>query len=198
LPIVGWAMFIGYLVDVLESIRQQSDKNYPTFDIDRIGHYLSRGIMPVLAHLAALLPVVLLFAGALGALLLTGGPQTGPSTAGKLVAACLFVLIVLAGLVASLVVAPLTLYLALGDPNGEGMGRFVTAFFKHVRNEAVLAQVFVVVTGLALGAFGFLMCGIGAPPALALAGFAQYHLLGQLYDLYQQRRTAAEPVPSNA
>jgi len=29
LPVVGWALFIGYLVEVADSIRQQPDEPYP-------------------------------------------------------------------------------------------------------------------------------------------------------------------------
>jgi len=84
--------------------------------------------------------------------------------------------------------------------NEGGRGSFVGEFFKHVLHETVLAQTFIVVTGLALATFGVLLCGIGAPPALALAAFAQYHLLGQLHALYAQRRNApiAEAAPADA
>jgi hypothetical protein len=64
--------------------------------------------------------------------------------------------------------------------------------------DALRAQVFVVVLGFASAGFGFLLCGVGAPPALALAGFAQYHLFGQLHALYKQRRGAEESVPQPA
>jgi hypothetical protein len=56
----------------------------------------------------------------------------------------------------------------------------------------------VVVIGLATASLGFLFCGIGTPPALALAGFAQYHLFGQLHALYKQRRAASEEPAAQA
>jgi Protein of unknown function (DUF4013) len=201
LPVVGWALFIGYLVDVLDHLHEHPDEQYPAFDIDQIGHYLARGLLPALAHMVALLPVLALLAVVAGAMLLTGSAHAGPTTTGKVVAAAALLLIVLAALLSSLLIAPVALYLALG--NSGGLGRFVGDFFKYVLVEAFLAQVFVVVIGLATASFGLLLCGTGAPPALALAGFAQYHLFGQLHALYKQRRAATEepapqPVSSNA
>jgi hypothetical protein len=196
LPVVGWALFIGYLVDVLDHLENHSDEQYPAFDIDQIGHYLARGVLPGLAHLVAALPVLGLLAVGVGAVLLTGPAHAGPNTTGKLVAAGSLVLILLAAMLSSLLMAPVAMYLALGDSTGGGLGRFIGDFFKHVLVEAFLAQVFVVVIGLATASFGMLLCGTGAPPALALAGFAQYHLFSQLSALHKQRRAAAEePAP---
>src|SRR5262249_47423764 len=87
LPVVGWALFIGYLVEVLDHLQQHPDEQYPAFDIDRIGHYLTRGLLPTLAHTVALLPVLALLAVGVGALVFTGAANTGPSTTGKVVAA---------------------------------------------------------------------------------------------------------------
>ena len=196
LPVVGWALFIGYLVEVFDHLRQHSDEQYPTFDIDRIGHYLARGVLPTVAHMIALMPVLVLLAIAVGALTLTGAPNAGPSPTGKVLASGASVLIVAVALVSSVVAAPVAMYLALGDSTGGGMGRFIGDFFKHVLHEAVMAQIFVVVIGLATGAFGLMLCGIGAPPALALAGFAQYHIFAQLHTLHQQRRAAPEATPA--
>lgn len=203
LPVVGWAMFIGYLADVLEHLQDHPDEPYPSFDIDQIGHYLTRGLLPGLAHLVAALPVFALLAVGVGSVLLTGPAHAGPTTTGKVLAAGSLLLIGLAALLSSLLMAPVALYLALGDAADGGLGKFVGEFFKHVLVEAFLAQVFVVVIGLATASFGMLLCGTGAPPALALAGFAQYHLFNQLHALYKQRRAAAEepapqPVSSNA
>ena len=80
--------------------------------------------------------------------------------------------------------------------------RFAQEFLKHVWREAILAQVFVLVTGLALTIIGLVFCGFGIPFAVALAVFSQYHLLAQLYELYREcggaalAMTAAEPVAS--
>src|SRR5580698_10350767 len=93
-----WAMFIGYLVDVLDHIEQHSDEPYPAFDIDQIGRYLTRGLLPTVAHMVAALPVLILLAIGAGAMLLTGPANAGPTTTGKAVAAGALVLIVLVSL----------------------------------------------------------------------------------------------------
>jgi hypothetical protein len=205
LPVIGWALFIGYLVDLVENLQQRPDGDGPVFDIDRVGHYLARGFLPALMQFVVFAPVLILGALAVGATVLGGDPSKGPGTFAKLLASGLPIAILLAALLLSLFVVPMTLYLGLSAEVAVGAaGRFVVDFLKHVWREALLAQVFILVTGLALTALGVLLCGLGAPPAAAVAGFAQYHLLGQLYDLYLRRGGAAiprpepEPAPSNA
>jgi hypothetical protein len=187
LPVVGWGMFLGYLLEVMDNLRQ-SDRDYPSFDIDRVGHYLTRGLVPTLVQLVLFAPVFLLAGIGVVALATSSEPGRGPSHAARLLASLLPPAIVVVTLLLSFLVLPWLLYLGVGAQRSVASGwRFAQGFLKLVWLEALLAQGFVIVTGLALFFLGLLPCGLGSPPALALAGFAQFHLLGQLYALYLQR-----------
>jgi len=198
LPLVGWALLVGYLLDVIDALRQQPEEPYPGFDIDKIGHYLTRGAVPMLVQLGALLIPVMLLGITVLTVALSGGASAGPSPTVKLFASAMSILIPVVAVLTTLAAAPVTLFLAFGDDGAGGLGAFVSQFFRHVLHETLLTQVFVVATGLGLASFGALLCFIGAPPAVALVAFAQYQLLGQLHELYSQRRNSpvAESAPA--
>jgi hypothetical protein len=202
-PLVGWALFAGYLLEQIETRLKRSDKDYPAFDLERVGDYLARGMRPVLVQLLVMLPLLVGVALALWAGMTAGKPPAkGPSMLAKTLAACLPPIAFSLALLFSLFLAPLTLHLGVRDPSIKtGVWRFSQDFLKHVWRETLLAELFVWVTGLSLVVVGLVPCGFAAPSALALVCFAQYHLLGQLYELYRERvgtsMPLAEAVPTN-
>lgn len=205
LPVVGWGLFLGYLFEVAEQLHRQPADDFPAFDVNRLGVYLRRGLGAAALHAIVWLPLFLLFTLVLGTSLYTGNPTQGPGVGAKILASGLSLAILLIVLLASLPLLPATLYLGLRREGGMPDAlRFAQEFLKRVWHELLLTQVFVLATGLTLFSLGVMLCGFGAPPALALTGFAQYHLLGQLYELYLQRggaaipREVAEPAPSSA
>ena len=204
-PVFGWGVLLGWLFEVAEQQRGQSVDDFPAFDVNRLVVCLRRGLAAALLHAAVWLPLFLLTTLVLGSSLYTGNPPRSPGMGAKLLASGLSLAILLIVLLVSLPLLPATYYLGLRREGGMPDAiRFAQEFLKLVWRELLLTQVFVLATGLTLFSLGVMLCGFGAPPALALTAFAQYHLLGQLYELYLQRggaaipREAAEPAPTSA
>jgi hypothetical protein len=204
-PAFGWGVLLGWLFEVAEQQRGQPADDFPAFDVNRLVVYLRRGLAAALLHAAVWLPLFLLFTLVLGSSLYAGNPPRSPGVGAKLLASGLSLAILLIVLLVSLPLLPATYYLGLRREGGMPDAiRFAQEFLKLVWRELLLTQVFVLATGLTLFSLGVMLCGFGAPPGLALTAFAQYHLLGQLYELYLQRggaalpREAAEPAPTSA
>lgn len=192
-PVFGWGLLLGYIFETLDA-PQQPDQSLPALDANRLSGYFRRGLPAALLHAAFWLPLFLLIVLVTGTLLYAGGPGRSPGVGAKLLASGLSVAILLIVLLVSLLLLPATFFLGRGREGGllDAL-RFAQEFLKRVWRELLLAQIFVVATGLTLFALGVMLCGFGAPSALALMGFAQYQLLAQLYDLYLERGGAAIP-----
>jgi len=198
-PVVGWTLYLGFLLEALVQQQQQPSLPPPKFDLSRLGTYLGRGLLPGLLQLALWTPLLFLFGLNLTIVLFSGAPGQGPGVGAKLLVSVLSLGILAVALLVSVVLAPLTLHVGLRQQlNPAAALEFMQDFLKRVRTELALAQVFVLVTGLSLSALGLLACGLGVPSALALAVFAQVHLLGQLYALYLQRDGMALTVEAVA
>jgi hypothetical protein len=194
IPLAGWAIFVGYLLEHIERSHEQPAGEYPVFDLDRLGIYLGRGLWPSVLQFAVLLPGMLLV-GLAVVLVVKSDPGKGPTTFARLFASGVPPATLALMLLLSLLFLPTTLYLGVAGSGSPGtIWSFTLDFLRLVWKEAILAQVFVLVTGVALLIIGLVPCGFGAPPALALAGLCQYHLLGQLYGLYVQRGGASIPA----
>jgi hypothetical protein len=185
---LGWAVLIGYAVETLEADAARPRIPAPAFEPGRLRAYLARGLWPATVQLLVVIPSVVLTA--LGLLLiahLMADPKhttSGVRTVAAVLAPCLVFLAFLQ----TVVLLPLTLYTGFGGVGSVGAAwQFTQGFLGRVGRELLLAQVFLVTTGLALAAIGMIPCLIGLPPALALATLAQYHLMAQLYDLYLTR-----------
>lgn len=193
IPLVGWTVFLGYVLDLLEAMQEHGDQDYPAFDINRVGHYMTRGLWPIIAQLFALFPVIVL--ASLGFTMLLLSAETGkPSPLHRFLATGIALCSLFITLIVGVMMLPLTLFIGLRQ-SGELMAgwQFAQDFVRHVWKELLLAQFFVMTTGLSLFFLGLLACGLGAGPALALVGYSQYHLLNQLYGLYLER--GGMPVP---
>ncbi|MBL8794709.1 MAG: hypothetical protein JNM56_12450 [Planctomycetia bacterium] len=194
-PGFGWGVLLGYLFEVMEHLQRQPGDSFPAFDMQRLGVYLRRGLAAALLHGAVWLSVLMVFILVLGTSLAPGTPPRSPGIGAKLLATGLSLAVLVFVLLGSLLLLPATFYLGLKREGGlPDALRFAQEFVKLVRVELLLVQVFVLTTGLTLLSLGVMLCGFGAPPGLALMAFAQYHLLGQLYELYLQRGGAAIPL----
>jgi hypothetical protein len=99
------------------------------------------------------------------------------------------------GLLISLVQVPLILRAGLSQEFGfEGAFAFVQDFLQRVWKEVLLAQLFLMVTGIPLILLGELLCVIPVLPASVLVMMAQYHLIYQVHELYLQRGGTAIPI----
>src|SRR5262249_43576684 len=61
-PLVGWALLVGYLTELLEAMHERPEEPYPDFAPNRVAEYLTRGLGPFVIHSLVLLPLMLLVA----------------------------------------------------------------------------------------------------------------------------------------
>jgi len=91
-------------------------------------------------------------------------------------------------LILSVVIVPLSLYIGLRQELTLASAfEFVPDFLKRVFKELLLAQIFILITGLSLLVVGLAACLIGVLPAAAWVVFAQHQLMAQLYGLHIER-----------
>ena len=127
-PVLGPIVFTGYAFELIEKLPRNGDRDYPGFDLNRLGPYLLRGLWPLIAQLIVLLPV--LFVGWIVSILLlttisaeVRAPSAGPRAMLGLLLPAVFVVILLL----SIFLAPLTLYVGLRQEL-TGAGTFVKDF----------------------------------------------------------------------
>ncbi len=219
IPIVGPIVLIGYFFEMIDSflglvkakrldgseegalnalpVDDYVAENYPDFQFDRFGEYLSRGIWPFLVgFIIHLIVTVLAIIFLIGGMILTGVTVAGtPNADLKFFAMygsfCLvyFALLLIVGMVT------LPIYLRAGL-TGEFAAAFSWTFYRdfmqRVGKEVVLSQFFLALVGPPLYVVGLAMCYFGMLPAMALLQYAQHHLEYQLYELYLQR--GGQPV----
>lgn len=197
-PPFGHGLFAGYLHEVADGAAQ-GEGAPAEFSMARVGEYLNRGLRATLIRLLFFAPVLALFGLLCAAVVLNTNPLKGPTPAGKLLTTAALVGIIIIGVVTSWLLVPVTIHQTLRTPAmPESPLTFVFDFFRLAGKEAMMTQLFVWVTGLCLLVVGLLMCGFGVPTALALTGYSQYHLLGQLQRLYLQRASSAEPAATES
>jgi hypothetical protein len=187
-PVLGQIVFTGYAFEVLETIREDDDQHYPAFDMNQLGVYLVRGLWPLIVQLIVLLPVVFV-AWIVGFVLwaFVVGDVRGLTATPRVLLAGMFPALLLVVTLLSVVLVPLTLYVGFRQELTRDAVPFVKDFLKRVGREVLLAQVFMGLTSMSLVLIGAVLCCFPLFAALALAHFAQYHLLAQLYEIYLQR-----------
>jgi hypothetical protein len=186
-PVLGHIIFTGYAFEKLQTFRSDDDQGMPPFDLERTHLYLTRGTWPFIIQLIAVMPVLVVSLLAVFLLVVMITEQHGAAPLPRLLLIALLPGTLLVFILVSVFLAPLTLYVGFRQELSSGAVPFVQDFLRRAGRETLLAQVFVTITGLALMVLGALLCFLPVFGAMALAHCAQYHLLGQLYELYLQR-----------
>src|SRR5204862_4269272 len=205
-PILGPVVFIGYLCDVLAP-RPLDDGSgrldvpplapgaaYGDFDFSRFSQYLERGIWPFLATLVAGLVMLPFYFRAMApAIVVAVASVRGP--AAVLAFLVTFVLSVAAAVAGLLIMVPLSVRAAmLMEFRPTFDLEWVKDFVARTWRETLITFLVLIVTSLPLVIVGYLLCIIGAYPAMALLTVAQWHLHFQLYHLYVSRGGAPVPI----
>jgi hypothetical protein len=203
IPVVGQLVLIGYQFEVLEALLLTQGARYPDFNANRFADYLGRSIWPFLVALVLLIPMVIIFYGAVFcvALLVMAGAAIGGDNFGPVLAVVFglfgFTLLVAMWIAAMGLLTPLVLRAGLMQDFAAAFDfGWAVDFLKKTWLEIVLVSLFLMATAFALSLVGFLALCIGMFAAQALVALAQSHLVYQLYMLYLSRGGA--PVPAKA
>jgi len=200
IPVVGPIVWLGYTYEVIVALHQRPQEPYPDFDFGEFSRYLVRGIWPFLAQLIVgfvLAPVILFFMyGPLViALIATGGGKGAEEVVLIALGGGWLFGIALSFLFAALISTPIQLRAGMTEDLGQALSwSFIRDFAGRVGRESVVAMVFLTVSAVCVMLGGYLLCLVGALPAMALVMLASQHLEYQLLHLYIHRGGAPLPV----
>jgi len=184
----------GYVFDVIEARHRHGAQEYPPFDFDRLGVYLTRGVWPFLIFLVVV-AVSLLVALPIFFILMipavTGNPSNQPGQVVFVIGILAFMVLMLATQILS---GPLLFRAGLAQDFASAFSlSYLKDFLSRVGMELVLSFLFLLVTAPFVAALGILALCIGLYAATVVIYFAQYHLYYQLYELYLAR--GGTPIP---
>ena len=179
---------------VLEVLPVEEDydfESYPNFHFNRFADYLMRGIWPFLVQLIVglvigMIAAVFLVVGmVLAGLAATAADSSVPFFV--VYGLCLVIYVFLV-ILAGILTMPLYLRAGLSCDFASGFSmKFFRDFLQRAGKELVLAEFFLMATGILLAIMGLLLCYVGTFPAIALMFYARHHLEYQLYVLYLKR-----------
>jgi hypothetical protein len=191
-PVVGPIVFTGYLFEVIDALlRDPGHRDYPDFDFNRLGDYLSRGVWPFLMQLVLAL-IIGVPLGLIAAVLLGVGIGITARANSPVVMVVFqlltFAVSLAAGILSALVTLPAELQAGLGrEFDLSRVLAFVKDFNKRVFKEMLTAVLFVVAIAVVAAVVGLLLFCVGIYFTLAAVVMAQHHLQFQLYRLYLER-----------
>jgi hypothetical protein len=201
-PIVGPMVLTGYHYEIIEALHLRGEGDYPDFDFNRLVNYLMRGLWVFIVQLIVTLPFVLVamvFWLVLSLLIAVtqsnSRPDSGPPVLLFVGMALWFVILLVGILAVGLVSVPMSLRAGLAQDLGAAFSwPFIRDFVGRMWLETILVHLFLAVSGTLIMLAGLLLFCVGVYPAGALVGFAQAHLIHQLYELYLQRGGTAIPL----
>jgi hypothetical protein len=216
-PIVGTMVVLGYVFEIIQSLLLRGRDSYPDFDTNRLMKYLMRGAWPFLVQvvvglLVMIVPIILLIICYFGFImsLATLGPPGGKAGGGPppgssapliwgvlLAASVLFVQLV--GILSQIVLIPMTLRAGLMQDFAAGFSwAFVRDFMGRMWGKTILAELFLVVTGLPLTLVAVICCFVPVYAAEAWVALARGYLMFELYEDYLKRGGMEIPMQVEA
>lgn len=198
IPVVGPIVMLGWQAEVTQRLVRKHPKPIPKFDFSDFTHYLGRGVVPFLAQLLSVLPIlvvwyILMFVG--GMLAGIVGGATGVPELSML----LFLLTMLIGYFSLLTlmavfVSAIMLRAELTEDFGKTFA--LGAVFRYAGKTWKRALGYGIVLGLigfGLVLLGMVACFIGLYFVIPILTFANIHLRYQIYAAYLAE--GGEPIP---
>jgi len=194
IPIVGPIVLMGYHVEVLHAGRFAPNAPAPDFTFDRFSEYLKKGLWPFLAIMVMALVITPVSFCAFAPFLMIPVLEDQPlAIVGLFLFAMLLYLVVMA--VFMIFSTPVMLRAAFLQDFGPSFSwSWIKDFVKRMAGPLIISQLFLVAVWTVAIIGGYVMCFIGLYPMMAFAMFVQWHLLGQMYDLYLQRGGIPLPI----
>ena len=196
--VVGGIVLIGYQMEVIDRRSRARSDEWPDFDPNRFGDYLSRGLWPWLVYIILSMALVVplwLFMGIsmaiVGAVFGNGESALVP----LLVIAIMSVFVSVLFAAMTFIVGPLALRAGLASDLGQGFNfRWALDFGKRVWGQMLLVFLCTFVIGIVAEVVGLLLCFVGLLVTFPIAQMMFTDFGAQLYDIYLTR--GGEPVPT--
>jgi hypothetical protein len=201
IPVLPALIVYGYQFEVMEGLHRSGGRSYPDFDLDRFVEYLVRGVWVFLVALVgglALAPIYLLVVGcgvgAMAAAAAAAGSEDASAAVFGAGLPLLVLLMVAIALPMNLFLFPLLLRAGLTQDFSKAFNfDWIKSFIAKTWKEMLLGTLFLAATGMLAVGVGWLLCCVGAYPAMALAVLAQAYMFHQFYAIFLAR--GGEPIP---
>jgi hypothetical protein len=208
IPMVGMViqvLYLGFQFEIIEWLLKTQGRQYPTFDFNRFGDYLGRGIWPFLANLVAsfvLLPIIYIGMGigilAVGSVISAAGEDAGPAI-GIALGSVIFVVLMAGMFLAMFLMVGMILRAGLSQDFASAFQfNWIMDFCKRMWLEMLLSGLFLMATGFALSVLGLLALCVGLLFTMPLVLLASAHILYQLYVVYLSRGGMPVPIKMTA
>jgi hypothetical protein len=200
IPVLGQLVVMGYVYECIQVLFQTRGRQYPDFDFNRLGEYLSRSIGPFVVSIVLVVPMVLLlYAGmfAIGIGAVAAGAAAGEEV-GPIIGAVVFfgglAAMVLAFQVVQFLLHIMMLKAGLQQDIAAGFDiGWALDFFRRTWVEIILTTLFLGLTGMIVLLLSGLMLCVGMFAGIVVIMLAQAYVWYQLYALYLTR--GGQPIP---
>lgn len=187
IPILGPFVVLGYEYDcVAQRLAGRGQRPYSLFTFDRFGEYLMRALWVMLYGLcASLLIIPVMLVCFLVFSVLASSKNEVLAVIGIVIAGAIYLGTILFMNIAML---PGMFRVAMTNDIGQGFDfAFIRDFISKMWFEQILVLLFVMFSSGIMINLGYLLCCIGALPAVVISWFSMSHLLMQMYQVYLSR-----------
>jgi len=202
-PILGPIAFLGYQFEIVKTLEQKPDSDYPDVDVNQCVDYFKRGVWPFLAMLCVALPVsmimsvIVIVAMLIAMAMIAPNARNNPELAaalGVLVYVVMLLVMILLSFLIQIIVLPVSIRAGLSQDFGKAFDvSWIKSFISKMWREILLTSLFMFATSIPIGIAGYAVCCVGLYPAIALISLAYTHFYAQLYKQFLAR--GGEPVP---
>jgi hypothetical protein len=193
IPIAGPIASQGYFITTIVQQHLYGDDHPRDFNFDNFVELLGRGVWPFLVSLILALVLIPLYAIAAVPLVLGLNVQHERFMVPGIILTVALVLV--SAVFFFMTSLPLMLRASfMQQVSGVFSWAFVKDYVGKMWAEIIISQLFLMGTSLVLVLLGYLTCGIGLYPAIALMYHAVFQLYLQLYEIYLGRGGQSVPI----
>ncbi|PQO33914.1 DUF4013 domain-containing protein [Blastopirellula marina] len=183
IPIIGAIVVIGFSVTIVHEKSIGRTNSYPDFDLNKFGEYLIRGFWMFLTGLLfglCLAPLAVILA-----IVPMGLQASGSDTLAVFGTLFLFVVLLIASMLANLAALPLILRAGLTCSFSEAFDfAWVKDFVSKMWLDQILGMIILSIISWFVLLVGFVALCVGIIPAIGVVTIAYWNYITQLYQVY--------------
>ena len=197
--VIGTIFMFGYGAEMMRARVGVKGVVAPDIEIDRLGDYINKGIVPILVYLAFALPMSCALSVALVPVFIVA--SIAESTQPEALPISIVLAVVVGVLLWFALIVILTLLLAVvairsmitQDFRRSFNVRWMLSFLKQMYGEMLLSMLIFVPLSMVVVLIGMMALCVGLIPASGICTAAMLHLWCQWYEIFLSR--GGEPVP---